>query len=216
MNSLFWLSYAMLWTVALSAVAVSYVMLRQVGLLHERLGPAGAVLPAEGPEIGATIEPARLQAADGSQLRSPALEGYTLVVLSSTTCDSCERLAPAVGVLMRSRIPEIGVQELLVDVADADVALGEYVRRHQLEPDRVGAAGGVGERFSASITPLALILNREGKVLAKGVPNTLEQLELLIEEFTRRVLVPEQPEVQAPSMLAVTTHNGSTGTPNVL
>ncbi|MCI0517740.1 MAG: methylamine dehydrogenase accessory protein MauD, partial [Woeseiaceae bacterium] len=52
MNETLLVSNIMLWFVVIALVVVVIALARQVGLLHERVSPAGALLPTNGPKVG--------------------------------------------------------------------------------------------------------------------------------------------------------------------
>ena len=52
MNEALWISNLLLWLVVVGLAATVFALLRQVGVLHERIAPAGALMPANGPQVG--------------------------------------------------------------------------------------------------------------------------------------------------------------------
>jgi hypothetical protein len=141
---------------------------RQVGVLHLRLGPIGALeVDTEGPPLGEAPPPVEAKTAAGSRvtLGGPGLS--RLVVFVSPDCAICAQVLPGVPAAARAG----GSVPLVIQDREAEAA------------------------FRVPGTPYALVLDRLGIVVAKGTVNNLEQLEGLIETARRRlegiVKVPE-------------------------
>lgn len=86
-------SYALLWVAVLVLGVAVVVLLRQIGVLHARLGPQGVHGANEGPVRDAA---------------APAVGGFafgeadvTLVTFTSPTCEICHALVPSLGALQR-------------------------------------------------------------------------------------------------------------------
>ncbi len=88
----FWeASYALLWLAVVALVVLVLSLYRQVGVLHLRLGPRGALEEeGEGPELGASVERAALP-----------LGRATLVAFTSAGCPVCHQIVPGLRVLER-------------------------------------------------------------------------------------------------------------------
>ena len=95
------------WTVAFVAQWLLLVVLalvvvalaRQVGTLHLRLGPRGALeIAAEGPALGEAPPPMPGTDAGGSRVLVGGPGPSRLVLFSSPTCPICEEVAPGIGV----------------------------------------------------------------------------------------------------------------------
>ena len=93
------ISNAVLWVLVLVLTAVVLALVRQLGVLHERIAPAGALMLNRGPAVG---EPAPLmEVADlegqAHQLGSARADGRsTLLLFVSPSCPVCKTLLPAV------------------------------------------------------------------------------------------------------------------------
>ena len=93
------ISNMMLWLLVLTLSAVVLALVRQVGVLHERVAPAGALMLRRGLTVG---EPAPvLDVADleghPHQLGRERSDGRsTLLLFVSPTCPVCKTLLPAV------------------------------------------------------------------------------------------------------------------------
>ena len=93
-------SNAILWVVVLALAGVILALVRQIGVLHERLAPAGALMLSRGPKVGDVVPVLDVENLHGGRLRigEPAADGQgTLLLFVSPTCPVCASLLP-VGV----------------------------------------------------------------------------------------------------------------------
>ena len=60
MTEMLVISNIVLWVLVVILALVVLALARQVGILHERVAPAGALQPTEGPKVGELTEPMRL------------------------------------------------------------------------------------------------------------------------------------------------------------
>jgi hypothetical protein len=143
--------------VVLCVVVVA--LARQVGTLHLRLGPRGALeVDIEGPPLG-EAPPPRPAALDGGgrvMLGGPGTP--RLVLFVSPTCPICEEVKPSVPAAASSA----GLAAQLV---------------HDPNAERLWNVPG---------TPFAVVMDDTGVVRAKGTVNNLEQLEGLVDTAERR------------------------------
>jgi len=173
-------SNVMLWVAVIALTGVVLALLRQIGVLHERIAPAGALTTSAGPAVG---EPAPVvEASDwnGARVRigGPSDAGRsTLVVFVSPTCPVCNTLLPALDSLRRSEDAWLDI----VLASDGPRAEHEaFVRTHDLArmgyvlSTRLGLAHQVGR------LPHALLIDADGTVRAKGLVNSREHLESLV------------------------------------
>jgi hypothetical protein len=144
--------------VVLSVVVVA--LARQVGTLHLRLGPRGALeLDEEGPPLGEAVLPLPARAADGTELVVGGPGPRRMVVFTSPSCSVCRELAPAIPAAASSA--RVTAQVL-----------------HDDEAERTWLVPG---------TPFVVILDEIGVVRAKGTVNNLEQIEGLLDTAARRI-----------------------------
>lgn len=163
------------WVLLVALTIVVVALARQVGTLHLRLGPVGALeIDTEGPPLGQAPPPREARTAAGSRvtLGGPGLP--RLVVFVSPDCAICREVLPGVPAAARAG----GQVPLVISDADAEAAYG------------------------VPGTPYVLVLDLLGVVVAKGTVNNLEQLEGLIETARRRVegivTIPELEERERP------------------
>lgn len=173
-------SNVVLWIAVLVLAAVVVALVRQIGVLHERLRPAGALTLAAGAQVGAAapVVPATDLHGVAHAVGAPAEDGRdTLLFFLSPSCPVCKTLLPAVNalagagsrrlrVLLASDGPRVEHEAF---AARAGLAF-PYLLSTQL-----GVAYGVGK------LPWAVLIDAAGVVRAQGLVNTREHLESLFE-----------------------------------
>lgn len=175
---MFLISEAILWSVILLVALAVLALARQVGVLHERLAPLGALALGRGPQPGESAPKitartlAQTPVIIGARLPPGTMQ---LLFFVAPTCPICKTLLPTARAFAETEALE------LVVVGDGDA---EEHRRmavksgiafeHFINGPEVGLAFQVGK------LPYAVLLSELGIVLAQGLVNTREHLESLI------------------------------------
>lgn len=186
MTEALFVSNIVLWCLVIALAIIVVALARQVGILHERVAPAGALMPTNGPKVGELTAVQTLADLDGRPLEigGARVDGAaTLVLWISPTCPVCRALVPtAVSLGNRERLR-------LVFASDgenleqhrryvADLGIGRY-------PYVVSQALGIA--FAVSKLPFAALIASDGTLASKGLVNTREHLESLVESMTSGV-----------------------------
>lgn len=180
MSATAWTIITLLWVVVIGLIFVVVALARQVGILHERIRPAGALHIPKGLKVGEAapvIETADLSTGRALSIGTPTPHGRaTLVAFVSPTCPVCKSLLPALRSMRRGERIEVilasdGVrQEHLDFIAAESLQEFPYVLSEQL-----------GVTYGASKLPYAVLVDGAGVVRANGLVNTREHLESLLE-----------------------------------
>jgi methylamine dehydrogenase accessory protein MauD len=181
------ISNLLLWVVVVVLAATVVALVRQVGVLHERVSPAGALLGSGGPRIG---EPApRFALTDWSgravEIGGPDAEGRsTLLVFASPSCPVCATMLGIVDSVLRA---EAGRTRLVL-ASDGPRAEHEaFVRTNRLVERTYVLSAELGLAYQVSKLPYAALIDGEGVLRAKGLVNTREHVESLFEAMARGV-----------------------------
>lgn len=180
-------SNLLLWIAVVALGALVLALLRQIGVLHERIGPAGALVGREGPRSGEPAPVLELQDWNGETLRvggrDPDGRG-TLLLFVSPTCPVCKTLLPLVA-----SVREAEDRRLRVVVASDGPREehGAFVALHGLARGRYVLSSELGLAFEVGRLPYAVLLDAEGLVQARGLVNSREHLESLFEARDRGV-----------------------------
>ena len=93
-----WLAVSniLLWGLVVFLTVVVLALARQIGVLNDRVAPAGALTPTSGPKIGEITEKIEVTNLDGKTLNigGPDAVGSLLVLFISPTCPVCKTLVP--------------------------------------------------------------------------------------------------------------------------
>ena len=93
-------SYVILWIVVIVLLVLVVALARQIGTLHLRLGPRGALeLDDEGPPIGDAPEAAELDDLSGARVGIGGPGEAQLLLWVSPGCHVCEQVLPSVPVV---------------------------------------------------------------------------------------------------------------------
>ena len=176
-----------LWIVVVVLAGIVLALLRQIGVLHERVAPAGALMGAEGPRVGeaAPAVPVETWSGHPISLGGPNPEGAsTLLFFLSPTCPVCKDLLPALDSMRR----EEGSTLRVMLASDGPRAEHEsFVLEHRLDPDRYVLSGPLGITYQVGRLPYAILVDPSGVVRARGLVNSREHLESLLEAGERGV-----------------------------
>lgn len=182
-----WIAIASLWVVVVCLALVVLALARQIGVLHERVQPVGALKLARALTAG---QPAPLvEVVDMSgvrrQIGAANPHGHdTLVVFVSPTCPVCKSLLPSLRSIRRRERPPVEVvlasDGSRLEHADfiATEGLGEFI---YVLSEPLGLAYGAGR------LPHAVLLDGSGIVRASGLVNSREHLDSLFEAKERGV-----------------------------
>jgi methylamine dehydrogenase accessory protein MauD len=174
-------SNAVLWVLVLLLSAVVLALVRQIGVLHERIAPAGALMLRRGLTVGEAAPVLEVADLDGRahQVGSARSDGRsTLLLFVSPSCPVCKSLLPAVK---SSRSEERGWMDIIL-ASDGDSAEQRaFVSAQGLEGIPYVVSAALGLAFQVSRLPFAALLDERGVLRARGLVNSREHLESLFE-----------------------------------
>jgi methylamine dehydrogenase accessory protein MauD len=174
----FLVSQGLLWAIVLLLAVAVLALARQVGVLHERIAPVGALAIARGPQPGEaapkisapTLAEGTIDI--GSRLPSGKLQ---LLFFVSPTCPVCKTLLPTAKLFAETESLD------LVLVGDGDPeAHQKMALRYELPTDRFINSTTVGRAFHVGKLPHAVLISELGIIVAQGLVNTREHLESLM------------------------------------
>ncbi len=174
-------SQVLLWILVLALALTVLALARQVGVLHERIAPAGALMMGKGPVIGELAPTLEVLDRDGRRhaVGTPREDGRsTLLVFVSPTCPVCKTLLPVLKSSRRSEAPWLEI----VLASDGDEATqAGYVAREDLGAFPFVISAPLGIAFKVGRLPFAALIDASGTLRARGLVNSREHLESLFE-----------------------------------
>ncbi len=170
-----------LWLLVLGLAAVVFALTRQVGILHERTAPVGALTPAPKIRVGQRSPKFGLVGLDGSEVKvggpHPS-RTRTLLFFLSPSCPVCKTLLPTLERVARAEVPPVRV------VLASDGPAQEhrtFVNEQGIDHLPYVLSTGLGVAFGVGKLPYAVLIDERGVVAAQGIVNTREHVESLFE-----------------------------------
>ena len=166
-----------LWLVVVAMAVMMWTMLRQIGVLYERVAPVGALMDSAGPQVGEASSIFPLQSLTGGAVRIGASGAKaTLVFFLSPTCPVCKQLLPALSGIQTAERSWLDV--VLASDGSQDKHI-EFIERQKLSNFPYVLSSDLGMAYRVQRLPFAVLLDQTGVVRAKGLINNREQLESL-------------------------------------
>ncbi|WP_339346300.1 methylamine utilization protein MauD [uncultured Sphingomonas sp.] len=166
------------WLLILAMGFALLALARQVGVLHLRVAPAGALTTAGGIGTGDRAAAIKASLLDGGRTvvggAAPGA-GLRLLMFVSAQCPLCKAMIPTAKSFARHE------RVALTFVGDDDPAAQRALIAQQ-GIDAYPFVNGpeVGQAFGVSKLPFAVLLDADGVVLSKGLVNSREHLESLV------------------------------------
>ncbi|TPQ37989.1 MULTISPECIES: methylamine dehydrogenase accessory protein MauD [Cupriavidus] len=198
-------SQVMLWGAVIVLGLICFALVRQIGVLYERIMPVGALVVDKGPVVGTTAPTFELRdlRARGIKIGGIAADARsTFLFFISPTCPVCKKLVA----LLPSLLAKEGAQYRFVLASDGDQTEHDaFYRKAGLEAFPYVLSQELGMAYQIGRLPYAVVIDAEGKVRAKGLVNNREHLESLLEANERGIgsiqeyvahQLPDQPDHQ--------------------
>ena len=180
-------SNLVLWALVLVLAGFVLALVRQIGVLYERVAPAGALMMGRGPGVG---EAAPVVSAPDLRGGSLDVGGVTpdgrstLLFFLSPTCPVCKTLLPVLRSVARIEGKRLRIV-LASDGSPEEHAI--FAREQGLEPFPYVLSPTLGITYQVAKLPYAVLLDAAGVIRSKGLVNTREHLESLFEAEERGV-----------------------------
>ncbi len=181
MNEALLISNVLLWIAVVVLAVVVAALVRQIGVLHERVFPVGALVMPGGPRVGDAAPVVAVTDLAGRALtigEADAAGRRTLLFFVSPTCPVCKTLLPVVRGLVASATPPTR----LVLASDGDLEEQRaFVARAGLDEHPYVVSSALGLAYQVGKLPYAVLIDEQGVLRAKGLVNTREHVESLFE-----------------------------------
>ncbi len=171
-------SQIVLWAAVLVLGLVCIVLARQIGVLHQRIAPAGALALKQPLTIGDPVPQLSLPALDGSLVQVGGVRGgrSQLLLFLSPTCAICDALLPSVRSAFTA---ERGWLDIVLASDGEHDPHESFVRAKGLGKFPYVVSESLGRTYGVSKLPYAALIDGAGKLSATGLVNTREHLESL-------------------------------------
>jgi methylamine dehydrogenase accessory protein MauD len=168
----------LLWLLVILLLVIVFALARQIGVLHERVAPVGALMPMNGPKIGERVEPIKAQALDGTSMTiGQGMDDNILIYFLSPGCPVCKSLLPVVQAIEKH---ESGVTVRYASDGETTSAHERYANEHGIPISNYLLSRELGISLGVNKLPFATLINRDGVLRARGLVNNREHLESLL------------------------------------
>jgi methylamine dehydrogenase accessory protein MauD len=172
------LSQMLLWIVVIVQGVTILALARQIGVLHDRVAPAGALINGAGPGVGEQSPRMELHALAGNAITvggKLAAGKALLMFFVSSTCPICKKLIPIAKNFAKSERLDV------LFIGDADAAEQRaLIVQFGLDEHCFVNGPEVGMTYRIDKLPYAVLLDDAGMIAAKGLVNSREHFESLI------------------------------------
>lgn len=179
-------SQILIWIAVIVLGVLGIALARQVGVLHERIAPAGALSLHQSVNVGDAVTPMQLTALDGRAVTiGTARTGRSqLLFFVSPDCPVCKSLLPVFKSAAASEADWLDA----VLASDGDESKQRrMIMQHGLSNIPFVLSESLGRSLGVAKLPYAVLIDEVGKVAALGLVNTREHLESLFEAKERGV-----------------------------
>lgn len=181
------ISNLLLWAVVIVMGLVILALVRQVGVLYERVAPAGALMVNRKLKAGEPAPELTLVDIGGRPLNLGGVSKSgrsTLLFFLSPSCPICKTLLPVVRSAAKSERDWIDVV-LASDGKEHDHAA--FVAEHELGQFPYVSSEILGMSYGIGKLPYAVLIGENGNIVSMGIVNSREHLESLFESRERGV-----------------------------
>lgn len=175
------LAVIVLWFVVVGLSIVVFALARQVGVLYERVAPAGALMLNQQLKVGDQAPRLSVETLSGQVRETASVEPGAraqLLFFLAPDCPICKTLLPVLKSVGRA---EPGVQILLVSDGEDRAEHEAFVAREQLTQFAYTLSEAVGRAYGVGKLPYAVLIDAQGKIASLGIVNSREHLESLFE-----------------------------------
>ncbi len=175
-------SQILLWIAVILLTVLCLALARQVGVLHERVAPAGALSMNETLKVGSKAPLVPVKTIDGDDLKigiANKKSRSTLLFFLSPDCPICKTLLPTVrSVLSREADWVDGV---LASDGGLEAIHRDIRKRNKMEATAYVLSEELGRAYSVSKLPYAVLIDEKGLIASMGMVNSREHIESLFE-----------------------------------
>ncbi len=178
-------SQVLLWVIVIVLSVVCLALVRQVGVLYERIAPAGALAMNKklsggdkAPQLSVvTLAGQPMQIAPPPVADAPPRS--QLLFFLSPTCPVCKTLLPIIKAIHRHESDWLDI--VLASDGDDDEFHKSFVIKHDLGAFPYVVSRPLGMSYGVSKLPFGVLIDEQGVISALGIVNSREHLESLFE-----------------------------------
>jgi methylamine dehydrogenase accessory protein MauD len=181
------ISNLLLWILVVALACVIYALVRQIGVLYERIAPAGALAMNRKLEHGMSAPVVTVTSLQGQTINVGGVQASgrsQLLFFLSPDCPVCKSLLPAVKAAANSESDWVDVI-LASDGNDLDHQ--RFVNEYDLRRFPYVISELLGISYGIAKLPYAVLIDESGRIAALGIINSREHLDSLFEAKEHKV-----------------------------
>lgn len=185
--SLLVISNIVLWILVLVMGVVIYALTRQVGVLFERVAPAGALAMNQNLKVGEQAPSLSLPSLNDGiiEIGGAAKDGRSqLIFFASPDCPVCKSLLPALKSAAKSEADWLNI---IIGSDGKSQDHEGYVQQQGLQLFPYIVSEVLGKTYGVAKLPYAVLINEDGSIASLGIVNSREHLDSLFEAKEHKV-----------------------------
>ena len=175
------ISNLMLWLLVRVLAAMVFALVRQIGILYDRVAPAGALMAASGLKTGEEIPVFDLETLAGRAIRIGGKSSNgksTLLFFLSPTCPVCKTLIPILTAMRKS---EANWLEIVFASDGDEQEHRQWLQECKLESWPYILSQQLGMTKRVAPVPCDALNDENGMLCARGLVNTRGHSESMFE-----------------------------------
>lgn len=180
-------SNIVLWLAVIGMAVVIYALTRQIGILYERVAPAGALAVNKTLEVGQDAVEMALQTLGGDlvQVGGQRDSGKSqLMFWLAPDCPVCKTLIPA---LKSAAKAEADWLDIVLASDGMELDHQGTIKEFGLQEFPYIISELLGKSYGVAKLPYAVLVDEQGKIASMGIINSREHLDSLFEAKERKV-----------------------------
>lgn len=174
------ISNVILWVAVIGLAVLVLALTRQIGVLHGRLAPAGALAMNATLNVGDKVPVQTHTNLNGADVTLGATneDGVnSLLFFLAPNCPVCKTLIPALKSLQKS---EEGALEIIFASDGDEVLQNLLIKDEKLQSFPYILSEALGRQMGVSKLPYGVLIGADGIVKSYGLVNTREHLDSLL------------------------------------
>jgi methylamine dehydrogenase accessory protein MauD len=159
---------------------VIYALVRQIGVLYERVAPAGALAVNKQLNSGQTAPVLDLEDINSGNtitIGKPKSAGRSqLLFFVSPSCPICKTLLP---VIKSSGKAENDWLDVVLASDGENTEMSEFIQKYELEHAPFVNSESLGRQYGVSKLPYGVLIDQDSIIKSMGIVNSREHLESL-------------------------------------
>ncbi len=181
------LSNIILWIAVIALGLVVFALTRQIGVLYERVAPAGALAVNQNLEVGQLAPELSLQTLSSEMITVGGVNDGNksqLILFISPDCPVCKTLLPAIK---SAASAESNWIELVLASDGHNQDHSGYVKQYGLQAFPYVISELLGKTYGVAKLPYAVLIDEAGNIASMGIINSREHLDSLFEAKEHKV-----------------------------